>query len=120
MSNGTGVPALCPRASGLGAGTGAWNKASAFLREGVSETRAVTGEKLTPYLLRSRLLASVGVEEGQAPLHTWRNAWRGRLCPPPGPHPLHCWPVAVPAARTPAGPWGPQPQPILGSGAVCC
>lgn len=67
MSNGTGVPALCPRASVLGAGTGAWNKASAFLREGVSETRAVTGEKLTPYLLRSRLLASVGVEEGQAP-----------------------------------------------------
>lgn len=120
MSNGTGVPALCPRASGLGAGTGAWNKASAFLREGVSETRAVTGEKLTPYLLRGRLLASVGVEEGQAPRHTGQNAWRARLCPLPVPHPLHCWPVAVPAARTPAGPWGPQPQPISGSGAVCC
>lgn len=50
MSNGTGAPAPRPRASGLGAGTGAWNKASAFLWKGVSETRPVTGEKLTPYL----------------------------------------------------------------------
>lgn len=42
-------------AAGLGARTGAGNKACAFLREGVPETKPATGEKLTPYFPPSRL-----------------------------------------------------------------
>lgn len=85
MSNGTGAPAPRPRASGLGAGTGAWNKASAFLREGVSETKPVTGEKLTPYLPLAGSQQEGGEEEGQAPGRVGWNGRLGRFCslPPP-------------------------------------
>ena len=74
---------------------GPWNKASAFLREGVSETRPVNGgERLTARLALSRLSEAWGL-----------SGCPGSFCPPPLP-------------RT-ANDLCPQPQPISESRAVC-
>lgn len=67
---------------------GRWNKASAFLREGVSETRPVNGEKLTPYLPHSRLPARRGGGGGAgAPARGAERVDRSPLPTSPPPHP---------------------------------